>query len=102
MKTSKWSIMSNTRVEDSPRQRALKEFDYFQAICEATHFPQMSTLKVLGAIDKDGQPQDPVYAFGKMLSKGSNLSKGRNHATYINKVGYYDIVRTMNDEQLQA
>ena len=59
-------------------------------------------LKVLGVIDKDGQPQDPIYAtFGKVLSKGSNFSRVRNHATYINEVGYYDIVRMMNDFRLE-
>jgi hypothetical protein len=59
----------------------------------------MNPDKVLGALSADGQPQKPVFAFGPVLERGSDLpdERGlppkRNLADYINKNGQFDIVR---------
>ena len=61
--------------------------------------PKMKPDKVLGALSADGQPQKPVFAFGPVLERGSDLpdERGlppkRNLADYINKNGQFDIVR---------
>ena len=54
----------------------------------------MEPVKVLGAIDVNGQPQKPVYAFGPVLAggRGKNLPSEKNHADYISGMGYYDAV----------
>ena len=55
----------------------------------------MSPLKVLGDLDINNQLQEPVYAMGPVKVKGENLpGKGKhNHADYVDRKGYYDIVK---------
>jgi len=62
----------------------------------------MEPVKVLGAIDVNGQPQKPVYAFGPVLAggRGKNLPSKKNHADYISGMGYYDAVNFFGDHAL--
>ena len=57
--------------------------------------PKMESVKVLGAINKDGQPQKPVYIFGSVLTRGrgKNIPDKKNHTNYIRGMRYYDTVK---------
>ena len=43
---------------------------------------------MFGAIDENGRPKEPVYAFGPIMERGMNLLSGRNHADYVDNDGY--------------
>ena len=58
----------------------------------------MKPLTILGWIDENGDPKEPVYEIGPVVMKGKNLDRaGRNHADYIDKNGDYDIVRYLTE-----
>ena len=47
---------------------------------------------MLGFNDNDGNPQDPIYAIGEVITPEINLPTKMNHAQYIDKSGDYDIL----------
>ena len=63
----------------------------------------MKPLKVLGAIKKDAQPCNPVYAIGKVLERGANLpgendkKSSKDHTDYIDDSGQYNVVGHAKD-----
>jgi hypothetical protein len=97
-KSNKWSKHHSQKSDDAPRNRAEAEFDLFEKYNDAQYLPDMKPLKVLGAIDEDGNPQEPVYAIGPVTGKGTDLRGGKNHADYVDKKnGYYDVVKYLED-----
>ena len=88
-----------TDVGSWPSELAAREFKLFEAYNDVKYLPVMEPLKVLGAIDASGQLKEPVYAFGPVKERGVNLpGKGhRNHADYVDKKGYYDIAKYLDD-----
>ena len=49
----KWSNTKDTIDEGSQIEMACKEFDRFELWNDGKYFPQMNTLKLLGAIDDE-------------------------------------------------
>ena len=78
---------------------AEEEYKLFCAYNHSQYLPEMEPVKVLGAIDDQGNPQEPVLAFGPVNKRGATLPSGKNHADYIDKSGYYDLVRYLNDHK---
>ena len=73
------------------------ELDRFERCNDGKYFPQMNPLKVLGAIDDEGQLKEPVYAIGTVTQRGSNVMHGKNHADYFDFQGLYNVVRYLQD-----
>ena len=86
-------------VGNSPDQTARQEYDKFLSWNHSQYLPKMKSTRVLGAIDEEGQPRDPIYAIGAVVEKGVNLPSGRNHAEYVDVTGYYDIVKFLDDHR---
>lgn len=91
---NEWDILLPDTGEDSPGKKAAMELDKYFRWTHGVYQPKMEPVKVLGAIDVNGQPQKPVYAFGPVLAggRGKNLPSKKNHADYISGMGYYDAV----------
>ena len=53
----------------------------------------MKDTRIVGAVDEEGNPKQPVYALGKVINRGEDLPNGLNHADYIIGEGHYDILR---------
>eukprot|EP00804_Cyclotella_cryptica_P017616 CCRYP_006744-RA/>CCRYP_006744-RA protein AED:0.21 eAED:0.11 QI:0/0/0/1/0/0/2/0/93 len=52
----------------------------------------MKLIKVLCAIDDDGDPREPVYKIGPVIKLGKNVNNhSRNHVDYVDNNGGYDI-----------
>ena len=67
----------------------------------STKLPEMEPREVLGRIDKDGQPKEPIFAFGPVKCRGEDLPSGKNHADYVDSKGNYDIVGFFKDHTKQ-
>ena len=46
-------------------------------------------------MDGNGNPQDTVITIGPVIKRGMNFPYGKNHAEYIEKHGYYEIVEML-------
>ena len=57
----------------------------------------LQPTQVIGAYDDNGQPKKPVYALGKVIERGKDIYKGKNHAYYIDDNGDYDVVALFTD-----
>ena len=57
----------------------------------AAFLPTMTAKRCLGFTDEEGNPKDPVYAIGEVITAGKNLPSKHNHSQYIEKSGHYDI-----------
>ena len=57
----------------------------------------MEPTRVLGAYHYNGQPKTPVYALGKVIERGKDIGKGKNHADSIDDNGDYDVVALFSD-----
>ena len=99
VRTNKYSMLQSVSVDyTSPQQQAKSEFQEFQRYNDVAYLPLMKPLTILGWIDENGDPKEPVYEIGPVVMKGKNLDhKGRNHADYVDKTGDYDIVRYLTD-----
>ena len=99
VRTNKYSMLQSVSVDyTSPQQQAKTEFEQFQRYNDVAYLPVMEPMKILGWIDENGDPKEPVYEIGPVVMKGKNLDhKGRNHADYVDKTGDYDIVRYLTD-----
>ena len=53
----------------------------------------------IGTMDENGNPQDPVITIVPVSKWGVNLSSGKKHANYIDKNGYFDIVKMLEDNK---
>ena len=53
----------------------------------------------LGTMDENGNPQDPVVTIHHVSKRGMNLPSGKNYADNIDKHGYYDIVKMLEDHK---
>ena len=98
----KWDTMvynSNRQDEESPIEKAEKEFKKYLRFKQGVYQPKMEPKKVLGAIDKDGQPKEPVYGLGPVLAggRGKDLPSKRNLADYVTGNGDFDIVKYLVD-----
>jgi hypothetical protein len=60
----------------------------------------MTAKRCLGFTDEEGNPKDPVYAIGEVITAGKNLPSKRNHSQYIKKSGHYDIGRYLLDHKV--
>ena len=78
-------------LQTSARRKAEEELKRYKGWSAGNFLPDMAPTKVLGGIDNFGQPNEPVYAFGKVTNRGDNLQSGRNHADYIDGSGYYNL-----------
>ena len=96
-KYNKWDSENMANVVDSSHDLAVKEFEKFMGYNHPRHLPSMEPLEVLGAIDDQGNPKEPVYLFGPVVKKGMDLTSGHNHAKYISRDGHYDIVHFLTD-----
>ena len=95
-KLNKWDgKLRQDNGEDSPADKAAKELSMWKNWCKMKYLPLMKPLRVLGAIDDDDQPKEPVYSFGPVVSRGKNLPSKKNHADYVSSSGYYDFVKML-------
>lgn len=94
-KTSKsineWDEYDVVDAENTPQRKVERELNQYLAFNASPYLPTMKPSKVLGGIDSEGQPQKPVYAIGKVLAPGKNLPSKKNHASYIDGSGHYDL-----------
>ena len=92
---------SSYQNDDSPSEKAEKEFKKYCLYKHSLYQPKMEPKKVLSAIDENGQPKEPVYELGPVLAdgRGKDLPSKRNHADYISGNGHYDIVRYLVDHE---
>jgi len=102
--TSKWDTIiynSNLQDDDSPTTKADKEFKKFSRFKQGMYQPKMEPKKILGAINKEGQPKEPVYELGPVMAGGrrKDLPSKCNHADYISGNGHYDIVKYLVDHK---
>eukprot|EP00956_Cyclotella_meneghiniana_P017543 scaffold28760_cov36-Cyclotella_meneghiniana.AAC.2 len=99
VKTNKYSMLQSRTVDfTSPQQQAISEFNTFRQYNDIAYLPEMKPKKILGWIDENGDPKDPVYGIDPVTKPGKNLDRrGKNHADYIDKNGGYDIVRYLTD-----
>ena len=58
-------------------------FDRFEQCNDDKYFPQMKPLKVLDAIDDEGQMKEPVYVIGTVTKRGDKVMHRKNHADYV-------------------
>ena len=77
---NEWDILFHGNVKESPGTKAVNELDKYSRWSHGVYQPKMESVKVLGAINKDGQPHKLVYAFGPVLAKGSgeNIPSKKN------------------------
>jgi len=79
---------------------AQDELTLFEKHNKTRYLPKMKPTKSLGSYDQDGNPlADPVLVIGEVISKGEDLPSGKNHADYIDKKGYYDVVKCLQDHK---
>jgi hypothetical protein len=57
---NEWDILLPDTGEDSPGKKAAMELDKYFRWTHGVYQPKMEPVKVLGAIDVNGQPQKPV------------------------------------------
>ena len=57
----------------------------------------MKPLRVLGEIDYEGHPKEPVYAIGPMTQRGATVMHGNKHSNYVEWRGLYNTVRYLQD-----
>ncbi len=85
----------DTECLQSPAFRIAKN-EWTNLLCykQGVYQPKMKANKVLGALDKEGQPCQTVFALGPVLERGRNLPDecglpvGRNLADFIDKTGH--------------
>ena len=100
--TNEWTKLkdSGSASADSPAVLAMAELDLYESFNVAKYLPVMEPLRVLGAIDSNGNPQKLRYELGPVKKRGLNLKKaGKNHADYVDKDGRYDTVKYLLDMQ---
>ena len=60
----------------------------------------MKSSKVLDALGYEDDPIDePVYVFGSVVKQGWKLESGHNHSDYVDKTGYYNITKYIDDHK---
>ena len=92
--SNRWDEHNISRDCESPEQLANKELEKYVSWNHSQYLPTMEATKLLGAIDADGNPREPVYAFGAVIERGSELPcEDFNHADYVDSTGYYNIVQ---------
>ena len=57
----------------------------------------MEPTQVLGAYDDNSQPKTPIYALGKVIERGKDIGREKNHADYTYDNGEYDLVGFFTD-----
>ena len=57
----------------------------------------MKPLKVLDAIDEEGQVKEHVYEIGPLTHMGANLMHGNNYADCVDCQGLFNILRYLQD-----
>jgi len=75
----------------APWLKAEQEYDAYLGYMHGGFLPTMTAKRCLGFTDEEGNPKDPVYAIGEVITAGKNLPSKCNHSQYINKSGHYDI-----------
>ena len=85
----------------APRKKAEEEYEVYVSYMHGMFQPTMKSQHELGFIDEEGNPQEPIYAFGEVIAAGNNLPSKRNHAEYIDKAGHYDIAKYLLDHRDQ-
>eukprot|EP00957_Ditylum_brightwellii_P004138 315267-Ditylum_brightwellii.AAC.1 len=96
-KTNKYSRRNAAADAEDSKTLAIKELKKYYEYMECEYLPKMKLIVVLGAIDEGGQPKEPVYAFGPVIERGYNLSRGKNLADYIDHKGHFALVRHVTD-----
>ena len=87
--TSKWDTIvfnnSGRQDDDNPTEKAEKEWKRYTRFKQGVYQPKMKPMKVLGAIDGNGNPKEPIYGLGPVASggRGKNLPSKKNLADYV-------------------
>ena len=76
--------------QETPKKKAIGEYDKYRHWCLPLYQPVMEANTVIGDVDDDGQPEKPVYVFGKVIRRGKDLPNGTNLADYVDEVGHFD------------
>lgn len=85
----------------APRKKVEQEYEKYVAYMHGVFQPTMNKQRVLGSIDKEGNPQDPIYTIGGVIDPGQKLPSKKNHADYIDGAGHYNIVQYLSDHKVQ-
>ena len=90
-RTNKWD---KKKREAMPADKAMKDFEVYESMCNLHFLPEMEPVRVVGTVDNEDQVKEPVYAFGKVTVRGMDINKkGLNHADYVNRIGMYNTLR---------
>ena len=96
-RSKKWRKIKDTRGKGSQKEMTHRGFDIFEQCNDGKYLSQMKPLKVLGAIDYEGNLKEPVYKIGPLTQRGANMMHGNNHANYVECQVLYNIVRYLQD-----
>ena len=98
---NKWSKQSAfLDEEETPLGKAKKELAKYRRYMDAKYLPEMEPERVLGAFDdNDGDPVEPIYAFGRVLNKRKDLPSGKNLGDYVDGSGHFDFVKYLSDHK---
>ena len=88
-------------VDNSPFVKdAQDELKLFMQYNMVKFLPTINNPTIpLVTMDKNGNPQDHIITIVPVSKIGMNLPYGKNHADYIDKHGYYEIFKILEDHK---
>mmetsp|Transcript_32462 Transcript_32462/g.58682 ORF Transcript_32462/g.58682 Transcript_32462/m.58682 type:complete len:296 (+) Transcript_32462:133-1020(+) len=83
--------------------KATDELTLYLSFMKSKYQPTMKPIKALGAYDDEGHlRKDPILCIGPVLERGKDLPSGKNLADYIDKKGYFNLVKYAQDHSQKA
>jgi hypothetical protein len=86
VKTNQWDSLDLAEIDNTPRAKAENIYKQYLAFMKCKYLPEMKPLWKLLWYDSGGEPIEPVYSFGPVVSRGENLPTGQNHADVLIKM----------------
>jgi hypothetical protein len=86
-------VSETVRVSPSAK-KAMDEWDYFITFKRRVYMPEVKPVIALGVVTEANQPKEAALIMGPVNKSGKDLPSTvvSNHANFIDKKGYYDIV----------
>ena len=91
---NEYSTAKDSRYgQQTLKKKAIDEWDKYRHWCLPLYRSAMEANTILGDVDSDGHPRQPVYEFGKDIQCGKDLPNGANIADYVENFGHFDALR---------
>ena len=100
--TNEWSDDDNDNdiLVSQMATKAKEELRQYNKWKKSRFLPEMKKVKVPGAYDDVGHLRvNPILFIGPVVKEDNNPPSGQNHANYMNKKGYYDVVQVFLDTE---